>query len=79
MASPVVAGIAALIRSYYPQLSAEQVKYAIVHSAEKPNKFTKLPGSDTEVPFEDLSVSGGIANAYQALKLASTLKPERKK
>lgn len=79
MASPVVAGIAALIRSYYPQLSAEQVKYAIVHSAEKPNKFTKLPGSDTEVPFEDLSVSGGIANAYQALKLASTLKPEKKK
>lgn len=79
MASPVVAGIAALIREYYPQLSAEQVKYAIVNSVDKPNKFTKLPGGDTAVPFEDLSVSGGIVNAYNALKLASTLKPEKKK
>lgn len=79
MASPVVAGIAALVRSYFPKLSAEQIKYAIVHSAAKPNKFTQLPGSNTAVPFEDLSVSGGIANAYEALKLAATLQPEKKK
>ena len=79
MASPVVAGIAALIRSYYPRLSAEQVKYAICHSVVKPEKFTKLPGADTPVPFEDLSVSGGIVNAYNALKLASTMKPEKAK
>ncbi|MFT4204349.1 MAG: S8 family peptidase [Chitinophagaceae bacterium] len=79
MASPVVAGVAALIRSYYPKLSAEQVKYAIVNSVVKPNKFTRLPGTpDTQVPFEDLSVSGGIVNAYNALKLAATLKPEKK-
>ncbi|WP_454871224.1 S8 family peptidase [Pseudocnuella soli] len=79
MASPVVAGIAALIREYYPQLSAEQVKYAIVNSVVKPNKHTTLPGSDAIVDFADLSISGGIVNAYEALKLASTLKPERKK
>lgn len=79
MASPVVAGVAALIRSYYPQLSAEQVKYVILNSAVKPNQFTRLPGGETSVPFEDLSVSGGIINAYDALKLAATLKPEKKK
>ncbi|PZP52674.1 MAG: peptidase S8 [Pseudopedobacter saltans] len=79
MASPVVAGVAALIRSYFPQLSAEQVKYVIMNSVEKPNQFTKLPGGTTSVPFEDLSVSGGIINAYNALKLAAILKPEKKK
>ncbi len=79
MASPVVAGVAALIRSYYPKLSAEQVKYVLVNSVVKPNQSTKIPGGDTQVPFENLSISGGIVNAYQALKLASTLKPEKKK
>ncbi len=33
MASPVVAGVAALIRSYFPQLTAAQVKYALENSA----------------------------------------------
>ena len=78
MASPVVAGVAALIRSYFPKLSAEQVKYVLMKSSLKPQKFTKIPGGETSVPFEDLSVSGGIVNAYNALKLAATLKPEKK-
>lgn len=81
MASPVVTGLAALIRSYFPKLSAEQVKYVIEHSVEIPkNDTTVLPGtSDQMVPFSSLSKSGGIINAYNAVKLASTLKPEKKK
>ena len=78
MASPVVAGIAALILEYYPGLTAEQVKYVIEHSVTKfPGLVVKQPGSGTTVLFSSLSVTGGIVNAYNALKLASTIKGKR--
>jgi cell wall-associated protease len=78
MASPVVAGIAALILEYYPDLTAEQVKYVIEHSVSKfPSQMVKVPGGDTRALFSTLSVTGGIVNAYNALKLASTLKGKR--
>jgi subtilisin family serine protease len=79
MAAPVVAGVAALILEYYPDLSAEQVKYAIMQSVTPITQKVKLPGTDDSVHLADISVSGGEINAYNALKLASTLKGERKK
>lgn len=81
MASPVVAGVAALIRSYYPNLSAEQVKYAIEKSAMPAPDSVKvrLPGSNTLCSMNTLCKSGGFLNAYAAIKLASTLKPEATK
>jgi subtilisin family serine protease len=78
MASPVVAGVAALILEYYPTLSAEQVKYVLEKSATKPDVQVKVPGGDTEVDMSELSTTGGLLNAYEAVKLASTLKGERK-
>jgi subtilisin family serine protease len=78
MASPVVAGVAALVLEYYPNLSAEQVKYVIEKSSTKPDEKVKVPGGDTEVDMSELSTSGGLLNAYEAVKLASTLKGERK-
>jgi len=78
MACPVVAGTAALIMSYYPALSAQQVKYVIEKSANQINEAVKQPGSDLTVPFNELSKSGGLLNAYSAIQLASTLKGERK-
>ena len=78
MASPVVAGVAALILEYYPSLSAEQVKYVIEKSSAKPDVKVKVPGGDTEVDMSELSTTGGVLNAYEAVKLASTLKGERK-
>ena len=79
MASPVVAGIAALILEYYPNLSAEQVKYCIEKSAIVPPSSLKVikPGTDKETTISELAKTGGIVNAYGALKLASTLKGER--
>lgn len=79
MASPVVAGLAAFILSYYPNLSAQQVKYAIEHSVTKLPVKVKKPGTDDLVDFSELCTSGGIVNGYEAIKLASTLKPEAKK
>jgi len=78
MASPVVAGVAALVLEYYPTLSAEQVKYVIEKSSIKPSVKVKVPGGDSEVDMSELSTTGGVLNAYEAVKLASTLKGERK-
>jgi subtilisin family serine protease len=81
MACPVVAGVAALVWSYYPHLTADQIRDAILKSA------TPLPDGTTQVNkpgpgglmtnFADLSVTGGLVNAYDALKLASTMKSEK--
>jgi subtilisin family serine protease len=79
MASPVVAGVAAVIRSYFPDLSASQVKYVIEKSAiVDPALTVNRPGSKEAVPFKDLSTSGGLLNAYNAVKIAVTLQPEKK-
>lgn len=78
MASPVVAGLAAFILEYYPTLSARQVKMVIEKSAQSPSVKVKQPGTSDEVKLADISKSGGIINAYEAIKLASTLKGELK-
>jgi subtilisin family serine protease len=86
MACPVVAGVAALIREYFPDLSAEQVKYVIDKSATPIREKVILPGTQKtpggdEVPemvnLSDISISGGEVNAYEAVKLAATLKGEK--
>jgi len=79
MASPVVTGLAAFILEYYPKLSPEQVKYVIEKSTQKPSGKVIDPGTGAEVKMSELSASGGVINAYEAIKLASTLQPEGKK
>jgi len=80
MAAPVVTGVAALLLEFYPNLTPQQLKYCLVKSAVAPPGKVKRPGSeDTEVNLSDISVSGGIVNAYEALKLASTLKTKKEK
>jgi len=79
MASPVVAGVAALVLSYNPQLTAQQLKWVLEKSATQISSKVKVPGSDDEmVQMSALSHTGGIVNAYEALKLAATLKPAEK-
>jgi subtilisin family serine protease len=82
MASPVVTGIAALIRSYYPQLTAQQVKYAIEKSVKHYGDIVNKPGdynSTEQVPMAELSKTGGFVNADAAVEFAATLKPDAKK
>lgn len=79
MAAPVTAGIAAVIRGYYPKLTAEQVKDVIMSSAVKQNQKVKVPGSDEKVAFAELCRTGGIVNAHKAIKMASTVKGKNKK
>jgi subtilisin family serine protease len=74
-ASPATAGVAALLLSYYPELTAAQVKDILRQSTRKFDglKVTK-PGSAEEVPFSTLSSTGGLVNAFEAVKLAETYK-----
>lgn len=75
MAAPVVSGLAAMILSYYPKLNPQQVKEIIIKSVTKVNrkvKFSSETGESSRVNFSELCVSGGIVNAYNALKLAET-------
>ncbi len=74
MAAPAVAGVAALIRSYYPQLSAAQVKQIIMDSG-LPLKTKVVVGGNTEDvrPFADVCKSAKIVNAYNALIMASKM------
>jgi cell wall-associated protease len=78
--APIVTGIAALILEYYPELTARQVKQAIMESAT-PLKGTMVlrPGTKEKVDFTTLSKTGGIVNARKALEIASKMKGERKK
>ena len=79
MAAPVVAGVAALLRSYYPSLTAVQVKNILMGSSTKISQQVIIPGSkDEKTSFSNLSVSGGTVNAEKAIKLAEITKGKKK-
>jgi cell wall-associated protease len=73
MSAPVVSGVAALLFSYFPSLSARQVKKILLKSVFKPNQMVNRPQTKIQVPFNSLSVSGGIVNAYNAVEMAIDL------
>lgn len=66
MASPIVAGVAALVWSHYPKLTAVEVKQIIMDSV---NKNPQL---------EDISVTGGVVDAYKAVQLAEEMYKNKK-
>ncbi len=74
MAAPGVAGVAALIRSQYPKLSAAQVKKIILQSGLSP-KAEVILGGDTAktASLNEISTSGRIVNAYNALIMAAAV------
>jgi cell wall-associated protease len=74
MAAPCVAGVAAMLRSYFPKLTAVQVKDILMKSVYKPDVQVRVPGTNRTAPFSSLSISGGILNAEQAVKLAMAVK-----
>ncbi len=78
MASPMVAGVAALLRSYFPALTAEQVKEIIMESTVRYQDRVKQPGSDKVTDFTKLSVTGGVVNVYKAVQIAMETKGKRK-
>ena len=72
MASPVVAGIASLIMSYFPKLSAKKVKEIILESGIEVD--IEIGNLGEKKHFREYSKSGKLVNAYNALILASKSK-----
>ncbi len=77
MSSPIVSHMAAMIRSYFPQLSAIQVKEIILNSVWKlvdsSIKYV-IPNRDTDKSLIEVCTTGGIVNAANAIALAKTYK-----
>jgi len=76
MAAPVVTGVAALLRTYYPSLTAKQVKTILEKTVFTPTSLAPClqPGNDSiAVPFNTLSKTGGIVNAYNAVLFANSM------
>ncbi|MCB0754386.1 MAG: S8 family serine peptidase [Flavobacteriales bacterium] len=77
MAAPVVSGVAALIKSYFPELTALQLRDLLIESSNKyPKLSVKAPTSDygnsKTTKFQKLSNSAGVVSAVNAAKLALT-------
>jgi subtilisin family serine protease len=75
MAAPMVAGVAALLMAYFPDLDAADVRHIILESAARfTDRLVVLPGGDGEmIPFGSLSRTGGIVNAYAAVRMAEQI------
>ena len=70
MATPAVSGIAAVLKSYFPHLTAIDLKSIIMKSAAPLHTMVYKPGTRQLVDFATLSKTGGIVNLYEAVKLA---------
>jgi cell wall-associated protease len=77
MATPIVCGVAAVIRSYYPKLTASQVKQIILDSGVAyDNLKVQVPGEKEGVLklFSELSKSGKVVNVYNAMVMAGKIR-----
>jgi subtilisin family serine protease len=70
MASPVAAGVAGLIKSYFPALTPAQIIDLLMRSGTSITESVTLPGTDKKTSLNKLCKSGKIINAYEAVKLA---------
>ncbi len=78
MASPIAAGVATMLRSYFPTLTSKQIIKIIKKSVEVPNIEVIEPGTKKQVKFSSLSSSGGIINLEKAVILATKTKGKKK-
>ncbi len=71
MAAPVVSGVAAMLMAYFPELTAADVRSILLESAiGYGDRVVPRPGTGEPVPFGALSVTGGLVNAYEAVRMA---------
>jgi len=78
MASPNAAGVAAVIRSYYPNLTAAEVKQILMDSGITLTQEVRFGENRNKKPFNELSKSGKIINLYNAVILADKVSKSKK-
>ncbi|MFV0237392.1 MAG: S8 family peptidase [Flavobacteriales bacterium] len=73
MATPIVSGVAALVWSYYPELTAHELRNVLLQSVNVYKATVPTPTEKkkkTALPFTSLSTTGGVIDAYNAVKIA---------
>ena len=71
MACPMVSGVAAILKSYFPKLTMFEIRDIILQSGQDVSEMqTPLPGDTKMVPFKALCETGKIANVYNAVEMA---------
>jgi cell wall-associated protease len=79
LAAPMVSGTAALIWSYYPKLSAKEVKEIILESGTAYDMEVLIPGGEgKKAKFSELSKSGKVLNVYNAMQLAEKVSKKKR-
>jgi predicted RNA-binding protein YlqC (UPF0109 family) len=73
MAAPALTGVASMVLSYFPRLSAAKLKEIILESGIEVNLNVKV-SEKGNIPFKSISKTGKLVNAYNALILASRSK-----
>lgn len=71
MACPAAAGVAAMIRGYFPELTAAQVKEVLMKTSIPYTKTITIPGAEKgkeKGTMKDVSISGGMINAASAVE-----------
>lgn len=81
MACPMVAGVAAMLKSYFPEMTMKEIKDVILSSSTSyAETMQVLPGTQVDqVDFATLSVTGGVVNVYSAVKACLKIEKEKKK
>lgn len=78
MAAPMVTGVAAFLKAYFPTLSMFQIKDIIIKSATPYGKTKQVkPGTEEAVAFGSLSKTGAVVNLEVAVKLAQALSGDK--
>lgn len=69
MASPMVAGAAAVLWAYMPNLTPVQIKEALVKTANKSSVNAMIKSNENN-QFDKISVAGGVIDLYKAAQYA---------
>jgi subtilisin family serine protease len=68
MACPATAGVAALIRGYFPELTASQVREVLMQTSVKYKKSIEIPSAKKSRKMTETCITGGFVNAAEAVE-----------
>ena len=68
MACPATAGVCAMIRGYFPELTADQVREVLMKTAVKSKKKIIIPGTSNKGFMKEVAISEGFVNAHAAVQ-----------
>jgi cell wall-associated protease len=79
MASPMVAGVAALLKSYFPAMTMNEIKDVMLKSAKSYKGVKQYkPGTEELVDFGTLSVTGAVIDVNAAVKMCLAIEKSKK-